>query len=96
MLFERNQILESLERVHQIWSLRKVQLWNMGNGLVGVSGVWTPDALDSARERYTAFPDRFLFDPRTMSKWDLQTALWHRLETRRKLLYGELPSPRWT
>jgi zinc-ribbon domain len=84
MLFERNPIFHCLEGVHQTYNLRNVQLKQMGDGLVGVFGVWTPDSSEEASKQNVPFQDCFIFDPRTMTKWDLQTALWHRVEQHRK------------
>ena len=84
MIVKRNPIFQWLESVHDIWNLRRVQLFDMGHGRVGVAGVWTDDGPDTGRKRYPKFADTFIFDLRTTGKWDLQTALWHRLEARRR------------
>ena len=83
MIVTRNPIFQWLECVHQIWNLRRVQLFDMGNGRVGVSGVWMDDGPGSRRKRYPDLLDTFIFDLRTTGKWDLQIALWRRLESRR-------------
>jgi hypothetical protein len=84
MIVTRNPILQWLASVHDVWNLRRVQLFDMGHGRVGVAGVWMDDGPATGRNRYPDFADTFIFDLRTTSKWTLQTALWHRLESRRK------------
>jgi hypothetical protein len=84
MIVKRNAIFHWLESVHDIWNLRRVQLFDLGHGRIGVAGVWTDDGPDTGRRRYPKFLDTFIFDLRTTSKWDLQTALWHRLEARKR------------
>ncbi len=86
MFVKRNPIFQWLESVHNIWHMRRVQLFDMGLGQVGVAGVWKDDGPDTGRSRYPDFADTFIFDLRTTSKRDLQLALWHRLEARRRLL----------
>jgi hypothetical protein len=88
MIVTRNPIFQWLEAVLNIWNLRRVQLFDIGHVRVGVAGVWTDDGPDTGRNRYPDFADTFIFDLRTTSKWDLQTALWHRLDSRRKALFG--------
>jgi hypothetical protein len=87
MFVGRNPIFQWLECVHPIWNLRSVELRGMGDGRVGVSGIWSDDGTDNGRERYPDFLDVFSFDLRTTSKWDLQTALYQRLENHRKRLW---------
>jgi len=82
VIIERNPILQSLGGVHSIWNARKVTLYNMGRGRVGFVVKWTDDGPDRGR-RYPDFWDVFIYDLSAMSKWDLQTALWLRLENRR-------------
>ena len=86
MIVKRNPILQWLASVHDVWNLRRVQLFDMGYGRVGVAGVWMDDGPATGRNRYSDFADTFIFDLRTTSKRDLQIALWHRLESRRKSL----------
>ena len=88
MIVKRNPIFQWLASVHDIWNLRRVQLFDVGQGWVGVAGVWTDDGPDTGRNRYPNFADTFMFDLRTTSKRDLQIALWQRLESRRKALFA--------
>jgi acyl-ACP thioesterase len=87
MILKRNPIFQWLASIHDVWSLRRVQLFDMGHGRVGVAGVWRDDGpAGTGRNRYPDFVDTFIFDLRTTSKRDLQIALWQRLESRRKAL----------
>jgi hypothetical protein len=40
MIVTRNPIFQWLASVHDVWNLRRVQLFDMGHGRVGVAGVW--------------------------------------------------------
>jgi hypothetical protein len=38
MIVKRNPIFQWLASIHDVWSLRRVQLFDMGHGRVGVAG----------------------------------------------------------
>lgn len=91
MILSRKPILQWLGCIHDIWNLRCVQLAQLRNGQVLVTGVWIDDGPAHGRKRYRSFADTFSFDPR-MGKWALQTALWRRLEQWRRVLDGAVAS----
>jgi hypothetical protein len=87
MVVARNPIFQWMEGVHNIWNARRVMLYDLKNGRVGVAVVWTDDGPDNGRERYPSFLDVFSFNVRDTSKWEFQSSLWQRLENRRKRLW---------